>query len=66
MLQGIKLELFIFDTFPLTKAVSLMEVPRAEQFSPLKNGPGEPEDSPDTARRDVMQLHARWAQKLAP
>ena len=24
------------------------------------NGPGEPEDSPATARRDVMQLHARW------
>ena len=58
--QGIKLELFIFDTFPLAKAVSLMEVPRAQQFSPLKNGPSEAEDSPVSARRDVMQLHAGW------
>jgi UDP-N-acetylglucosamine/UDP-N-acetylgalactosamine diphosphorylase len=37
-----------------------MEVPRAQQFSPLKNGPGEAEDSPDSARRDVMQLHTGW------
>ena len=40
--KGIKLELFIFDTFPLARLgrVALMEVDRAAEFSPVKNAPG--------------------------
>ena len=40
--QGIKLELFIFDTFPLAEPgkVALMEVDRAAEFAPVKNAPG--------------------------
>jgi UDP-N-acetylglucosamine/UDP-N-acetylgalactosamine diphosphorylase len=99
---GIKLELFIFDPFPLAATTALYEVggrfwgglegpvavrhrfrigagasswavqswgaellwtvqvAREEHFSPVKNAPGSATDSPDTARRDVMRLHARW------
>ncbi len=40
--QGIKLELFIFDPFPLAAPgkAALMEVDRAAEFAPVKNAPG--------------------------
>ena len=42
--------------------VCRVQVAREEHFSPVKNAPGSATDSPDTARRDVMRLHARWVQ----
>jgi len=57
---GIKLELFIFDTFPETHHWGLMEVVRVEEFAPVKNAPGSSNDSPDTARQAVMTLHRKW------
>ena len=57
---GIKLELFIFDTFPETLHWGLMEVIREEEFAPVKNAPGSENDSPDTARQAVMNLHRKW------
>lgn len=57
---GIKLESFIFDVFPASTAPSLMEVIREEEFAPVKNAPGSAEDSPDTARALLLQLHRSW------
>ena len=57
--QGIKLELFIFDTFPLAERVALLEVHRHEEFAPVKNAPGSKSDSPDTARQAMLKLHTR-------
>lgn len=60
--NGIKLEQFIFDVFPLIpmdKFASL-EVRREEEFSPLKNARGACEDDPDTSRDDIMRQGARW------
>ena len=57
---GIKLELFIFDTFGMAEEWGLMEVNREEEFSPVKNGPGSASDSPDTARQDLLNLHTSW------
>lgn len=57
--QGIKLELFIFDTFPLAERVALLEVHRDEEFAPVKNAPGAESDSPDTARQAILKLHTR-------
>lgn len=39
---GIKLELFIFDTFPSASPgrTALMEVQREAEFAPVKNAPG--------------------------
>lgn len=58
-MQGLKLELFIFDTFPLAQRVSLMEVAREAEFAPVKNAPGSAADSPDTARQAILSLHQR-------
>jgi UDP-N-acetylglucosamine/UDP-N-acetylgalactosamine diphosphorylase len=59
-LQGIKLELFIFDTFPLAASTALFEVRREEEFAPVKNAPGQGlPDSPDTAREAILALHKR-------
>lgn len=55
-----KLELFIFDTFPLAKKVSLYEVAREEQFAPVKNATGD--DSPQSARCLLLALHKRYAE----
>lgn len=56
--NAIKLEQFIFDA--LTKAYNpiLYEVPREDEFSPVKNATGE--DSPQTARQDLSRKAARW------
>lgn len=60
--NGIKLELFVFDTFPLlplNKFASL-EVQRQDEFSPLKNAKGTGADDPDTSRADILAQGARW------
>eukprot|EP00884_Botryococcus_braunii_P015716 jgi/Botrbrau1/2828/Bobra.0125s0036.1 len=60
--EGIKLELFIFDTFPMADKVTLFEVLREEEFAPVKNPPGSLTDSPDTARLALLSLHRRWVE----
>jgi UDP-N-acetylglucosamine/UDP-N-acetylgalactosamine diphosphorylase len=60
--NGYKLEAFIFDSFPLATVSAILEVPREAEFSPVKNEPGNASDSPDTARKMIMDLHADWAE----
>ena len=62
--NGIKLEQFVFDVFPLItldKFASL-EVKREDEFSPLKNAKGTGEDDPDTSRKDILSQGTRWVQ----
>ncbi|EOD18839.1 hypothetical protein EMIHUDRAFT_209542 [Emiliania huxleyi CCMP1516] len=47
--NAIKLELFIFDTFPHAAKLVALQVPREHEFAPVKNAPGAASDSPDTA-----------------
>ncbi|KAJ5895559.1 hypothetical protein N7495_007250 [Penicillium taxi] len=63
--NGIKLEQFVFDVFPLTPLdkFASIEVRREEEFSPLKNPRGTGEDDPDTSRADIMKQGQRWAEK---
>ncbi len=63
-MQGMKLELFIFDTFPLAERVALLEVHRHEEFAPVKNAPGSASDSPDTARQAILKLHTKYDPSL--
>jgi UDP-N-acetylglucosamine/UDP-N-acetylgalactosamine diphosphorylase len=58
--NGIKLECFIFDAFPESKKMAVLEVDRAEEFSPVKNAPGNPVDSPDSARLMISTAHTKW------
>ncbi len=57
--NAIKLEAFIFDALPLSRTTPmLLEIDRAEEFSPVKNATGV--DSLATARRDMVRRAARW------
>lgn len=60
--NGIKLEQFVFDVFPLTPLdkFASIEVRREDEFSPLKNARGKGEDDPDTSKRDIMLQGKRW------
>jgi UDP-N-acetylglucosamine/UDP-N-acetylgalactosamine diphosphorylase len=58
--NGIKLESFIFDIFPLSERMAVLDVERDEEFSPVKNYPGSPSDSPDTAQQHISHQAQRW------
>ena len=62
--NGIKLEQFVFDVFPMLelKKFAQMEVKREDEFSPLKNAKGSGEDDPDTSKKDIMEQGKRWIQ----
>lgn len=63
--NGIKLEQFVFDVFPLIplEKFACIEVRREEEFSPLKNARGAGEDDPDTSKRDIMKQGQRWIER---
>lgn len=63
--NGIKLEQFVFDVFPMTPLdkFASIEVRREDEFSPLKNAKGTGLDDADTSKRDVMKLGQRWIEK---
>jgi UDP-N-acetylglucosamine pyrophosphorylase len=57
-----KFELFMFDLFPRARGMAVLEVEREAEFAPVKNRSAEGVvDSPDTARRMILDLHRRWA-----
>lgn len=62
--NGIKLEQFVFDCFPMLtlEKFACMEVKREDEFSPLKNARGTGEDDPDTSKRDIMNQGQRWCE----
>ncbi|BFI11222.1 UDP-N-acetylglucosamine/UDP-N-acetylgalactosamine diphosphorylase [Marchantia polymorpha subsp. ruderalis] len=60
VIDGIKLEQFIFDSIPYAPSISLFEVIREEEFAPVKNASGATTDSPDTARALLQRLHMGW------
>jgi len=57
-INGIKFETFIFDALAFTERSCTLEVPREEEFAPVKNKTGP--DSPDTARAAMIRLHRSW------
>ena len=57
--NGWKLEMFIFDAFQCAKNMVALEINRDEEFSPLKNGPGAPKDSPETCLADVCRMYTK-------
>jgi UDP-N-acetylglucosamine/UDP-N-acetylgalactosamine diphosphorylase len=61
--NGIKLETFIFDVFPLSERMAIWDVTREEEFAPVKNAPGSPSDSPETARAAISNMAKSWVVK---
>lgn len=64
--NGIKLEQFVFDCFPLLSMnkFACMEVKREDEFSPLKNADGTGEDDPSTSRRDILNQGKKWLEAV--
>ena len=64
--NGIKLEQFVFDVFPMLqlKEFASMEVKREDEFSPLKNAKGTGEDDPDTSKKDILDQGKRWIEAV--
>jgi UDP-N-acetylglucosamine/UDP-N-acetylgalactosamine diphosphorylase len=58
--NAVKFERFIFDLMPADPRAALVEVDAAEHFAPLKNAPGEKEDTPEAVKARLVGLHARW------
>jgi UDP-N-acetylglucosamine/UDP-N-acetylgalactosamine diphosphorylase len=61
--NALKFERFIFDLLPSAERAIVVEVDRAEAFSPLKNASGQKADTPETVRADMMAQHARWLRR---
>jgi UDP-N-acetylglucosamine/UDP-N-acetylgalactosamine diphosphorylase len=59
--NGIKFEMFVFDALPMAERPVVLEIDRAAEFSPVKNAEGE--DSPATARRDMVRQAAQELQE---
>ena len=57
-IDGIKFEMFIFDALGFAERSVTLEVPREEEFAPVKNASGA--DSPDTARAAMIARHRSW------
>jgi UDP-N-acetylglucosamine/UDP-N-acetylgalactosamine diphosphorylase len=56
--NGVKFEMFVFDALPFARNPLVIETPRADDFSPVKNAEGV--DSPQTCRDDQLRQFARW------
>lgn len=56
--NAVKLETFIFDVIPIARNPLLLQVDRAEEFSPVKNPTGV--DSLESSKRDQIARACRW------
>jgi len=61
---GIKFEMFIFDALGFAERSVTLEVPREEEFSPVKNATGA--DSPESARTAMLARARFWLERALP
>jgi UDP-N-acetylglucosamine/UDP-N-acetylgalactosamine diphosphorylase len=58
--NAIKFERFIFDLLPRAVRASIVEIDPAIGFAPVKNAPGEEQDTAATAQAAMVALHTGW------
>lgn len=56
--NGVKFELFVFDSIPFAKNPLVIETTRLNDFSPVKNAEGI--DSPESCKSDQIKLFRGW------
>lgn len=56
--NALKFEMFVFDALPMADRWLVMESPREDEFSPVKNAEGV--DSPATAKQAMSNQAGRW------
>ncbi len=56
--NGIKFEMFVFDSIPFASNPIVIETTRLNDFSPVKNAEGI--DSPETCKADQIKLFREW------
>ena len=56
--NAVKFETFLFDALPFAERTVTLESAREDDFAPIKNAEGS--DSPESARRAMNRLYARW------
>lgn len=63
--NGMKLEMFIFDTFPMAHAMACLSVARAQEFTPVKNAPSPGvQDTPELARETLLGQMTSWCESI--
>jgi UDP-N-acetylglucosamine/UDP-N-acetylgalactosamine diphosphorylase len=58
--NAIKFERFIFDLLPSAARAIVVEIDSACGFAPVKNAPGEKQDTPEAVKSAMIALHNRW------
>ena len=58
--NAIKFERFVFDLLPEAQRAIVVESDAARTFAPVKNGPGEPTDSPEAAQAAMIRVYTEW------
>ena len=60
--NGYKFELYVNSFLPNIEKgkFGILKVQRDEEFAPVKNPEGDPNDSPITARQMLFKLHKKW------
>ena len=58
--NAIKFERFIFDLLPSAARAIVVEIEAAKGFAPVKNAPGEKQDTPEAVQAAMIALHTEW------
>ena len=58
--NAIKFERFIFDLLPSAARAIVVEIAAARGFAPVKNAPGEQQDTPEAVQAAMVALHSEW------
>jgi UDP-N-acetylglucosamine/UDP-N-acetylgalactosamine diphosphorylase len=58
--NAIKFERFVFDLLPHAARATVVEIDPAMGFAPVKNAPGEAQDTAATAQAAMIALHTGW------